>query len=247
MKTLKIIIALTFGILGVLCFSAIIATTGVDPLVSVGVAFGLSILMVVVRKQLPSAINMVDVCGELAGNILINCDAPIQAGTRERLIILNHRDVIAPVYAADNFTIVDLILASGAIGYVIDGKNNSIEPDTAMVMVGFNKMFDHMVRAKGFDISPETKVKLNNAKDGKFIAVTENFYRGTGGNSAFEVYGLSSGLEVTELTRTPNSQDTQGAFDFLFSTPVNKEPKLPNTLFDTDYATSLAVVDAFLV
>jgi hypothetical protein len=107
-------------------------------------------------------------------------------------------------------------------------------------------MFDHQVRAKGFDLSPATKVNINSMKDGRYTIITQNYYKGTNGNAAYEIYGLTAGLEMTEIARDPNSADTQGAFDFLFFTDINKEPKSPNTFFDTDYATTKALVEALL-
>jgi hypothetical protein len=83
-------------------------------------------------------------------------------------------------------------------------------------------------------------------KDGRFVVITENYFKGVAGNASFEIYGLTTGLEMSVLERDPNTADTQGAFDFTFTTINNKEPRLPNSLFNTDYATSKAVVDSIL-
>jgi len=187
------------------------------------------------------------VCGAIASNILISCDTPMQGGTRDRAVIFNFDDIASIVYDSTNTaTVEDIVLASGKFAYQIDGKNNSIAPKAMMVKVGFNNMFDHTVQMKGFDISPEIKEHFNAGKDGRYVVIVENYFKGTAGNSAFEVYGLTSGLELTVLERDPNNADTQGAFDFTFSTVLNKEPKLPNNLFITSYAASKAVVDGLL-
>jgi hypothetical protein len=115
-----------------------------------------------------------------------------------------------------------------------------------MVDVGYFNMFDHTVTFKGFDISPAIKAQLNSAKDGKYIVIVENYFKGTDGNSAFEVYGLKTGLEFSELTRTPNDEATQGAFHFVLTTKTNKEAKMPNPLFVTSYAATKAVVEGLL-
>jgi len=146
---------------------------------------------------------------------------------------------------------VALLITNGGTAYYptayqIDGKNNSIAPKAMMVKVGFNNMFDHSVQMKGFDLSPEIKEQLNSMKDGRFVIITENYFKGVSGNSAFEIYGLTTGLEMSVLERDPNNADTQGAFDFTFFTDVNKEPRLPNSLFVTSYALSKAVVDGLL-
>src|SRR5690606_16402603 len=171
---------------------------------------------------------------------------PLQSGTRDRAIVINFEDVIGRTYAIDGTTLEDLLLASGTVGYVIDGQKNSIVPAVNMVAGTFTNKFDHEVSMKGFDISPATKVNINSMKDSRVIVITENYYQGAGGNAAFEVYGLTVGLVVTELSREPNSEETDGAFHFKFMTDTNKEPKVAATFFDTDYVTTKAIVDALL-
>lgn len=189
---------------------------------------------------------MSGLCGRLGANIALDCTNPLQAGTRDRAIVINFNDIIGRTYAADGCTLEALTLASGAIGYYIDGQKNSIAPKSTMVARTFTNMFDHEVTMKGFDISPETKVQVNELKDSRVVIITENYYQGSGGNAAFEVYGLTVGLVAVEIERDPNSEETEGAFHFKFMTDTNKEPKTANTLFDTDYATTKAIVDALL-
>lgn len=190
---------------------------------------------------------MSTVCGKIASNILKSCTKPLQGGTKDRALIINFDDIASIVYNSTNTaTVEDIVLVTGKVAYQIDGKNNSIAPKAMLVKQGYENMFDHSVQMKGFDIAPEIKEQFNSAKDGRFVVIVENYFKGTAGNSAFEVYGLTSGLELTALERDPNNADTQGAFDFTFSTVLNKEPKLPNNLFITSYAASKAVVDGLL-
>jgi hypothetical protein len=171
----------------------------------------------------------------------------MKGGTRDRAVIFNFDDISSIVFNATNTsTVEDIVLAAGKTAYQIDGKNNSISPKASMVKVGFNNMFDHSVMMKGFDISPEIKEQLNSMKDGRFVVITENYFKGVAGNASFEIYGLTTGLEMSILERDPNNADTQGAFDFTFTTINNKEPRLPNSLFITSYAGSKAVVDSLL-
>jgi hypothetical protein len=188
---------------------------------------------------------MSTICGKINASLGRNCAYPLQGGTRDRAWIINFAD-FSVSYAVDGETVEDFALASGATAFYIDGKNNSIEPTFTEVEQTYANMFDHMVKMKGFDLSPEAKAQFNSMKDGRFIVITENYYRGTNGNAAFEVYGLTTGLELTALTRNPNDDATQGAFDFTLSTKKNKEPKVPNTVFITDYSTTKAMIEALL-
>lgn len=244
---MKTILNILIASLMILSSSAILATTGLEPVSAIGVSVGLAVVMTAAKEYIPAGINLVTVCGELSADISKSCTNPLQAGTRDRGIVINFEDILAPVYAADGETVVDLTLSSGAVGYVIDGQNNSIEPKCSMVEQGFNNMFDHEVMMKGFDISPATKNQVNSMKDGRFVIITENYFRGASGDAAFEVYGLTTGLELTEIERDANSEETQGAFHFKFFTKKNKEAKVAATFYLTDYTTTKALVDALLV
>lgn len=184
------------------------------------------------------------ICGNLMTNIARSCATPLQAGTEDRSYIINKADILSIVKTGD--VITDIVLASGKSAYFIDGTKNSIEPMSAMVTAGFENMFDHTITYKGFDISPEVRTELNNGKDGKYVAIVENYFKGTAGNSAFEVYGESTGLEFSEISRNANDEATQGAFHFVLTTVRNKEPKLPSTLYDTSYAVTKAIVEGLL-
>lgn len=247
MKTLHFIATLFIGSLMIMSTAALLSTTGLSPTISVGVSCALAAGVTLFSEFLPKGLSFLGVCGEISASILRSCDYPLQAGTRDRAIIINLDDISSIVYnVSDGETVEDIILVSGAVAYQVDGKNNSIAPKSLLVKIGFNKMFDHEVMMKGFDISPAIKSNLNKMKDGRFVIITENYFKGENGKSAFEIYGLTTGLEMTVLERDPNNADTQGAFDFTFFTDVNKEPRLPNALFITNYATTKAIVDGLL-
>lgn len=246
---MKNLIVLLYALVMVTTGGAILGTAGIPLELAMPLALGIALATSVVNKYIGFVPSFVTLCGELGVDIGRKCDKPVQAGTRERMWLVNFDDWADATIvrnSGDGYTIEDIILASGKSARYIDGINNSIEPSYTMVTVGFNKVFDHQVIAKGFDIDPAIKHDLNTAKDGKYVIITENFYRGDAGETAFEVYGESVGLEFTALMREANNQDTQGAFDFTFSTPVNKEPKMPAPLFITNYATTKALVDGLV-
>jgi hypothetical protein len=242
---MKKFISLFYGLITFLSFGLILSGFGVDPLIASGVSLVVSVTLSSL-VEVDKFVFFTSICGELNADIDKNCDNPLQAGTTDRLVVINKGDILSYSTAVDG-SLTNIVLRSGAVAHKIDGQQNSIEPDFAMVKQTYVKMFDHMVRAKGFNLSPATKQQLNDGKDGRYVLICENYYRGDSGNAAFEVYGLTTGLEMNELSRTANSEETQGAFDILFSTDQNKEPKMPATLFDTDYATTKAIVDALLV
>jgi len=188
---------------------------------------------------------MATICGKINQNIKKDCENPLTMGTRDLAKIINFSDIQSVVYDSTNRSqVLDIILNSGASAFEVDGINNSIRPQEMLVDGTYFKKFDHQVEILGFDISPLMKEHFNAAIEGRYVIITENYFQGATGESAFEVYGLTTGLEFTVLNRNPNDTETQGAFAITFLTKNNKEPKLPNAFFDTDYATTKAIFDA---
>jgi hypothetical protein len=188
---------------------------------------------------------MADLCGEITANNNFNCDAPIQGGTEDEMIVINKNDISVITRAADGFTVENIVLKSGAQGFVIDGLKNSISPSMTSVDVGVFERYEHTVNTKGFDISNTARLAIDKMTGGKYVAFVKNVYDGTDGNAKFVIYGLDAGLGF-KVTQNPND-DSQGAFDITLATTLNKEPHVPAALFITDEATTNAVWDSLKV
>ena len=85
-------------------------------------------------------------------------------------------------------------------------------------------------------------------KDGRYLVIVETKYKGAddeAGQSAYKIYGFDSGLKLSEMTY--NSQEEEGGVLFTLSTPEGMSERFPYiTLYDTDYATTAALVTALL-
>lgn len=162
-------------------------------------------------------------CGKIFKSIGFNCENQVQSGTVV-VYIANYNEVSNVVKDAERLA-TGLTFASCL--YKIEGRQNSVAPMYNLIKGNFVEQYDHIVKCLGFDISPETKLNLEGAKSGKFVCIVENVYKGDAGKTAFEIYGLDAGLDMTILTRDPNNADTQGAFDLTFATNKNKEPFMP--------------------
>lgn len=248
MKITKYLMLFLTIALSFVCTMSIVHTTGLDTISSACVTLGFIALMEFISAKMGYGLSFVGTCGTITASILADCDNPVQGGTRDRAYIMNFDDfdLGTIVFGADGYTIEAITLPALKTAFVIEGKNNSIVPKATMVEQGFSNMFDQEINMKGFDISPTVKKDLNSMKDGRFVIITENYFKGTSGNSAFEVYGTTVGLEMTVIERDPNNTETQGAFDMTFFTKLNKEPNLPNPLFLTDYTTTKAIAEGLL-
>jgi len=190
------------------------------------------------------------ICGEITANLTINCDSPLQAGSEDRLILINRSDWddAAVTYNVSNNGIIEnVVLASGVVGFSYDGKNNSIAPKYELVKQTYADVYNHEVNFKVFDASPVAKEQMELLAKGQMVAIVQNKYKGTDGNAAFEVYGVDSGLICTQNIREITNVENGGAFDLILkSDEASLEPKLPRTFFITDFATTKAIIDGLV-
>lgn len=188
-------------------------------------------------------------CPGIAADVFLDCTKPMSAGVKDSFLYLfNYADLdsITPSLTNPNL-ITDLTLALTAKIYRFEGKNNSIEPRSALNKQRFAEVWDHELIFKIFDNTETIKENLDYLKSAKVIAIVENNYAGTDSATSFEIYGLRAGLELTVAERIVNDQETQGAYNLtLASGEFAKEPYLPATLWDTDYATTKAIITSYL-
>lgn len=130
--------------------------------------------------------------------------------------------------------------AASASAFEYIGKNNSNEPLTTMEKTRYNEAHLHEVRIKVFSNDPDVKKELQNGTKTKKVVVVQN------NDGDFEVYGIGQGLVVKEMVRNPLDAETGGAWDILLGSDdnVSKEPRIPETYFDTDFDTTLTNLQA---
>lgn len=190
------------------------------------------------------------VCDNLNDDILYDCDNPPSGGANDRLILFNFDDINGNVTIDGNNSLLftNITLASGKRGYVFEGLNNSNEPRSAMVKGRYVNGYDHEVIFKVFKNSPDAKAQLKRLDGAKVVALVQNNHKGEDGNAAFEIYGYETGLRLQELERVIADAETQGAYNVVIrNDEVSRPSSLPQTLFDTDFATTKALVDSLIV
>ncbi len=183
-------------------------------------------------------------CGKMTLDQALDCDFPLYSGTEDKAKIVAKEDIATSTFDALTKTISAFTNTTPGSAVTVDGKNNSIKGRYSRLDVGVHSRYDHEVEMIGFDISPEAKYDLENGVDNKYVIIIENKFKGDSGKSAFEIYGLNTGLKLQDLSRDSTDTETQGAFQFRFFTELDKEPKMPASLWNTDYATTKAIFDA---
>lgn len=189
-------------------------------------------------------------CDNLNADILYDCDNPPSGGANDRLILFNYDDINGNVTVdgSNPLLFTNITLGSGIRGFVFEGLNNSNEPRAALVKGRYVNGYDHEVIFKVFKNSPDAKAQLKRLDGARVVALVQNNHKGAGGNAAFEIYGYETGLRLQELERVIADAETQGAYNVTIrNDEVSRPSSLPHTLFDTDFATTLALVDSLIV
>lgn len=183
-------------------------------------------------------------CGKItrgAAPICPDDGAPLKNGTMPRMLLINYDDLVSVTESTTTPNLLTaMTLATNTVGYIFEGVKQDVKPTQEFLEMGNSK---HMVNFLVPDITQLQKNNLQRmARDGRLVAVVEN----KGKNSdSFEVYGLGSGMSVVPgLARDPLANG--GAYIISLATPEGEdEPLLPQTLFSTDYATTLALVNEY--
>lgn len=190
------------------------------------------------------------VCGSLTQSFGFNCTSPLAGGTADRAYIIDYEKYRAATIDtnATNFMVKEGITLAGTDAFfTVDGKNNSNAPSFNLVKQAYADVYDHLFNFLCFDLSNEAKKALNDMVGGRYVVIFENNYRGNSAEATFEILGSNAGLEFKTFTRDPLNNDNQGAYVITMGTPdVGKEPHAPYSLFDTDYATTKALLEGLI-
>lgn len=189
-------------------------------------------------------------CEGLISGAEIDCADPLTPGIRKRLIGFNLADVEDVVYSISEPNVIENItLKSGTQAFVFDGIKQSITPTQELVPQPTSNGWKHGILFSIFDVSSEQKLNLQGMATQGTVWVVENANDSSNADSIFEVYGLGRGLEAESITRSPVDTESGAAYVVQLNTPDEggSEVVPVESWFDTDYTTTLALVDALLV
>ena len=172
-----------------------------------------------------------------------DCADVLIAGVDEKLTLFNLLDIETITFDVDNPSIItDIILVNGASAFTFDGTRQSLIPEEHFIPGRFSVGYDHQLGFQVFQIDQTSKDNLEAMFVKKTVGVVHNK------EGSFEVYGIIQGLEGLTKDRLPGDQDTGGSYSIVLKTSENtaREPKSPQTWFDTDEATTQDKIDALI-
>lgn len=183
-------------------------------------------------------------CGTITIGSSPSCTDPLKSGTIPRLYLFNYDDVVSVTESATTPNLITAItLASNTVAHVFEGYKQDVKPTQEVIAPGNGA--NQLKHGLGFIVYEITQLQKNNLQKvikGRFIAAVENKGKE---NEAFEVYGLGSGMEIVPGVAR-DSYANGGGYIIQLATPENEfEPLLPQTIFTTDYATTLALLNEY--
>jgi hypothetical protein len=186
--------------------------------------------------------------GLITADILYDCDNSPVGGLETDVVLVNVADidVAALTFDAANGDIVtNFQLLTGKTGFLLQGIKQINSASSELVKKEFSSdKHTHTFNGVVLNVSAANKLQVNSMTEGaKYVAVINRKWKGASNLESFLILGLESGLEL--LTAAWNSNENDGVLQFsLASTENFEEPKLPNTLLETDYATTLTAFQA---
>jgi len=192
----------------------------------------------------------VDCTGHLTADILFDCaNAPV-GGIEQNVVLINKDDIdVATTVtdAANRLLVTNLQLKTGKTGHLLTGVKQSNGKAWELVKKeNAPDKFKHTFSGVIFNPSLANKQQADSlAKGAKYIVVVEQVWKGTDSEDAFEILGLTSGLEITTMTNSSKENDNMIMFE-LASADGFEETTMPKTLLDGDYtATKTAFGNKF--
>ena len=168
-----------------------------------------------------------------------NCGKLPIGGTGVRVLLINYADVASHDTTEDG-VINAIRLASGKKGYLYESIENSALGEATFNKGTYINTYDHKVTLRIFKDTIDARAFVNEMKDARIVAIVE---RRENGDSHWEVYGIESGLKLTENSYSTTYADNVVLAPVLQSDDTSKESALPAVFFtESEGATTAAVL-----
>jgi len=177
-----------------------------------------------------------------------DCADPLKAKVSEALYIGNLADIETITYDVTNPTLItNIVMKSTKQMYTFQGVRSTTKPQVDLVASEVNVGFSHQCDFSVFEVDAAQKENLQAMSTVSQFLIYQNPKDSSLGDAVWEVMGINSGLEMATLTRMPADGASGGAYTCQLKTPeAASETELPNSFFDTDIATTEAIIQILL-
>ncbi len=158
---------------------------------------------------------------KVANDINSDCSKPAKAGLEAKAMLINRADIDLTALTLSGAAVTNLSLASGATAYSISwirqlGGTNSAFVANENGLNKFSHSFNCRVNGQGV-ADAEVVAQLAN---GEFAVIVQTKW-GAGTDEAFKIYGLTSGLFMSEGAQS--STEADGSLTFTLSSAEGYE------------------------
>ena len=182
----------------------------------------------------------------------VDCLDPLFVGLLPRVFLANLDDVSVITYSVtpgEENVIENITMKTGKAFFEFGGIAQTIKAQNELVRGDLNVSYKHTIDLSVFEVD---NVSLNNLQAMAYknqIGIVFQPDDSSLGNGAFTVYGKNIGMELFTNIRILSDNATGAAHVLQLTTPENggTEGSIPDVFFDTDYATSLATIEALLI
>jgi len=176
---------------------------------------------------------------KVTANLLFDCaDAPKKGLSGNKAVIINYSDIDFTETTQSGATITALATVSGSAGFEIQWYKELASVATSFTPDAENvDGYAHSFLGRLSTTTAESAERANELKNGRFVVVVETEYKGVDQADAFKVFGIDSGLELSEMAGDSNANG--GSLLFTLSTREGTVEKYPYSIFlDATYASS---------
>lgn len=189
---------------------------------------------------------MSDCLAGISGDILKDCSKPPKRGIEKVAYVYNRSEVDITYDGTNKNLITNIVPKSGAQGYKIEGKDLDMNAGHSLVVS--DTLPDKYLQTFNFAawlLDSDATNNLDNFEDLVVVVESKNKYTDTSGNGTFKCYGAETGLYKSADDHTAN--DNSGSRLMTVSNRAEEESSVSSHIvFDTDYATTKALLDASL-
>lgn len=184
-------------------------------------------------------------CSLLGSAQTLSCDTPPLAGLESYIYLFNLADkaTVTTVGGGDD-TISAITLAATKTGFKWEGGTDFITGTYELRASRVVNGFGHSIQITLPNDSQAALTEIKNMANGRIFAAVAK--RGSAENTV-RIYGINHGMEISEVSGDESNTDNEGLPLITIATPEGyKEPLPPQHMLSTDFATTIAALDALM-
>jgi len=182
---------------------------------------------------------------------LVDCENPLAVGLEQRVLIANKEDILTVEYSAvagEENVVTNIIMKAGKTFFEFEGVNETIKAQNSLVRNSLSNTYKHQVDFSVFEVDNSSLLNLQQMAYKPQVAIVFGVNDSTLGNGVFRLYGNQAGLDLVTDEQIHGDAETGGAQVCQLNTPDSgrSETQKPPVIWQTDYATTLAMINSLL-